>query len=691
MTQRREESDYADNPRGWAARFKEELAASHKALEGWHAEGVDANRHYRDQRKESDRINDATPQRRWNLYYSGVQLTESLLYGQVPKASVDRRFADADDDPARVASIILERLLNEDVDQDSDVGQAVGHAFHDRLTPGLGVCRVRYEVEWEEPPEEETGEAEAPGEEAAEVPAEGSDAHEVDETRSPAEQKQAVKVPGSECAEVEYVHWQDFRWSAGARVWGEVQWVAFRCLMSRQQIARRFDEGEALARRGAPIAARVPFESHKLEGTDKGEQGATPWDRAAVWEVWDKDSRCVYWLCEDMDEVLDWQDDPLKLSGFFPCPRPLAANLGTDAFLPRSDWALARDLYNKIDMLETRMGLLTEALRVAGVYDASNPTLKDLVNGAGVNDLYPVTNWGKFTEAGGMKGAVDWMPLEQIASTLMALRGEQDAAKAQLYELTGMGDIIRGQGEGPGVTATEQSIKATFSSARMRRLQGELARFASDLASMRAEIICRFFDDGSIIAGANMERHPDMAQVTAALQLLRSTRRVFRVRIAPEALADAEFAQLTSERTEAMADLSTFVSGMAPVAQMFPAFAPVALEMVKWRMSTVRGAKELEGLLDKAIAQAQQAMQNPQPQQPQQPDPKVQAQMLKNQGDAQKVQAELQADLVRTQAEVQADAQREANQRVQNVAEAQEKAAIQQRYKATAQAVGLKG
>jgi hypothetical protein len=636
---------YTDDPRGWAQRWRVELDASHKATEAFRAEGKEAVKRFRDEREQ---VVQETPQRRWNLFYSGVSTAMAMLYGQVPKVVVSRRYADAADDAARVASTMLERLLNADMDADDPFVLSLRDALQDRMLPGLGTCRVRYEVEME------------PIEEQANAAAGGMD-EETRETLQPEQQER--KRPGSERAEVEYVHWEDFCWSAGARVWHEVEWVAFRRLMSRAQLVKRFGD----------VGKAVPLNARKKERSESGKEPQSPWDRAEVWEIWDKGHRCVYWLADGYPATLDKQEDPLELEGFFPCPRPLAANLTTDAYLPRADYILARDLYRQIDDLQTRIGLLVDALRVAGVYDSGAPGLKALLSSAAQNELYPVDSWAMFAEKGGIKGSVDWLPLEQIANALSALEEKQDRLKAQLYEVTGMSDILRGQGQGPGVTATEQGLKARFASARLQQLQEDFARFASDVADLRAQVICNFWEPASMVMEANMLAHPDQAQLQAAIQLLKSPQRTFRVEVRPEALALADFAQMREERMEMLTAVSTFMTAAMPLAGAMPGAMPFLLQLLQWFIAGARGARDVEGILDGAIAAARQAAMQPQGKPAQGPDPKLLLQQMKGQQDMEKLRAETQSELVRMQAEVQADAQREQNQRVQNVQEAREK------------------
>ena len=72
------------------------------------------------------------------------------------------------------------------------------------------------------------------------------------------------------------------------------------------------------------------------------------------------------------------------------------------------------------------IGLLLEAVRVAGVYDGSQKDeisqvmdITRLVSGGELkNILIPIKDWGRFTEKGGLKGAIDWVPLDVIVAAL---------------------------------------------------------------------------------------------------------------------------------------------------------------------------------------------------------------------------------------------------------------------------------
>ncbi|RKH09011.1 hypothetical protein D7X74_30440 [Corallococcus sp. CA047B] len=643
-----QEADVQDTPQGWAQRWATELSTARETLSKWHEQGRRIVKRFRDER-EADKDGDT----RWNLFTSNVQTQVATLYGQVPRVSVSRRFADANDDVARVAADMLERILNSDIEKDSDTfAQALEYALLDRLLPGFGLARVRYVAEFETPPQTPPILDEATGAELA-----------------PAVQPPDRKV--SECVETDYCHWQDVLWGH-ARVWHEVPWLAFRAEMQQRKFDARFKTADGKSLWGSMPKMGRP--------TDDADKKAQPGDTVEVWEIWDKETRQVHWYVEGFATVLDTKADTYGLDGFFPCPRPMLANMTTDKVVPRPDFVLAQDLYNQIDNLCTRIKLLEDAIRVAGVYDKSAGTdVGRLVNGAASNTLIPIDNWAAFAEKGGVRGVIDWLPLEQVVSAITALSGRVREAQDALYQVTGMADIMRGASD-PRETAAAQGIKARFGSVRLQKLQDEVARFASEIQRLKAQLIGKLYDVQSILTQANAEHSFDAAVAPQAAQLLQERLAMYRVEVKPEAVSLTDFAALKSERMELLTGISTFLQAMGPLAQQVPGSAPFLMQMLKWSVSGLRGASGIEGVLDRAITAAEQAAKQAQgqPGKPPPPDPKLLAQQLKGQQEIQKVQAELEADLTRTQAEVQANAQKERTQAEWNTREAAGKAAIAQ-------------
>ena len=147
--------EFKDTPRGQYNYWSEELNASLKMLEKWHKMGDRVVQRYLGSyhsRLESDR--DALLGKnlnRLNLFHSNVSTLESMMYGNTPKIDVSRRYADPNDDVARVAAETMERLLNLDIqDNGSEIDCIFRSVLQDRLLPGLGCARISYEFETEQ-------------------------------------------------------------------------------------------------------------------------------------------------------------------------------------------------------------------------------------------------------------------------------------------------------------------------------------------------------------------------------------------------------------------------------------------------------------------------------------------------------------------------------------------------------------
>jgi hypothetical protein len=169
----------------------------------------------------------------------------------------------------------------------------------------------------------------------------------------------------------DFVNWRDFLWSP-ARTWEEVTWVARRTWLKKKAFKARFGEEKY---------AEIRDSSKNdlgLHGYPKGfEKG-----KVEVFEVWCEDTNKVYMIhCGTKSELEPAKDDPLKLDGFWPCPKPVFATHTTNSLIPRPDYVMVQDQYAELDVLNDRINTLTKALRVVGAYDATNSSLSKMLTG----------------------------------------------------------------------------------------------------------------------------------------------------------------------------------------------------------------------------------------------------------------------------------------------------------------------
>lgn len=86
--------------------------------------------------------------------------------------------------------------------------------------------------------------------------------------------------------------------------------------------------------------------------------------------------------------------------------------------------------------------------------------------------MIPVASWAAFGERGG-SNAIIWLPIKEVVETVRACIEVRNQAVQDVYQITGISDILRGATES-GETATAQSIKAQWGSIRIRDRQQEL-------------------------------------------------------------------------------------------------------------------------------------------------------------------------------------------------------------------------
>lgn len=619
------EEGQANSPAGktpaeWHQFWTEQFTASGKRMRQFNKAGNKVVKRFTDERQSTDTSDgntDGLPAK-LNLFHQNITTLQSMLYGSTPKIEVSREHQDPDDDIARVASVLYQRILEADVQSSGDdLATALRASLQDRLLPGIGQCRVTYDFETEEK-----------------------------QVLNPATMElEPSEELVDEMASVGYVHWQDYQYGWG-RTWSELPWMAYRAWMTKDEAKERFGEKKA---------EQLSYENQNPTGdkeqSDNNKDDQSNVLKAPVWEIWHKISKKVFWYCKTADVILDEADDPLNLDGFWPSPMPMMANLTTTMFVPKADFVIDQDQYNEIDILYSRIRLLVKAVRVVGVYDkAAMDSVGRMLTDGVENTMIPVDNWAMFAESGGLQGKVDWFPLEQVVSVLQTLRTVLGEQIDLLYQVTGMSDIMSGGNTEQYTSDGTQQLKAKMGSIRIQALQDEFARFASDLDGLKAEIISKHYEAASIAVQSSAQFLPkgDLEMVAPAIELMKSPEIKWRIQIRPESIAMVDYAQLKSERTEFLTAISTFLQSMQAVVQSVPGSLPVMLEMLKWGMAGFKGGAYLEGIMDRAI---DEALKNP----PQDDNKEGEAKAAQAKADMDKIQAKAQADMQVIQAKGQAE------------------------------------
>jgi hypothetical protein len=564
---------------------------------------------------------------KFNILWSNVQTLIPAVYAKLPKADVQRRFGD-NDPVGRVASRLIERAIDFEIEHYPDFRSTMKYDVEDRFLGGRGTSWVRYEPHVAPIGVEDDGLSIT------------SDIEQGEGAPPPLEQVEYERAP------VDYVHWKDFGHSQG-RTWEEVGQVWRWVYMTREAIVERF--GEEMAR-------TIPTDQGP-ETLNAYRDSKRQYNLARICELWDKETLKVYWFCKGMPHFIDVREDPLGVEGFFPCPKPLYATTTSDNLVPVPDFVLYQDQAMELDILSDRIDGLVKALRVRGVYDASQPALQRLMTEGDNNALIPVDKWAAFGEKGGLKGSIDLLPLDTIAQALLQCYQARADIKGQIYEITGIADIIRGQ-SAASETATAQQIKGQYAGLRLRSMQEDVALYATEVIRLKAQVMCLHYQPQTILAYAAAEQmsDADKALIPQALQLIRDKPlRNFRIDIAADSLVQIDEAQEKQDRMQFLQAFGGFLQQALPVGQASPELIPVMMDLLKYGVQAFKAARPLEGSIDAAVEQLKMAAQQPRE------NPEAQRAQMVAQAEQAKAQMMMQVEQAKLQQASQVEAMKAQN------------------------------
>jgi hypothetical protein len=602
--------------------WHDQLTKASKVFDKWEKRGKKVVRRYRDER---DAIE--MPRMKFNILWSNISVLFPALYGRMAKPEVSRRFMDSDP-VGRLASTMLERVVEYEVTQFNDFDSAMKGVVEDRLLPGRGTAWVRYEpiIVGQEAPETAVPEMEQ--DEGVEI-TNTEEVERVDSAHSP----------------VDYVYWTDFLHSP-ARTWDEVWWVSRWVYMTPEEGIERFGD----------VFKNVPLQDQNddIDSKNPMTAKATYGMKAKVAEIWNKRTKKVCWVAKGYPQALDERDDPLELEGFFPCPKPLLATTTNGSMIPVPDYCEYEDQAQELDNLTQRIYLLVKACKAVGVFNAEFKELGRLFTEGVDNKLFPVTAWAAMSEKGGLKGAIDMLDTSAIIKTLQQLYQSREVVKQSIYEICGISDILRGA-TNASETLGAQQLKANFGSLRLRATQGDVARFATDLFRIKAQIVCKFYPPELIVEMSGVMNTPEGQNpqlLQAAVQMLsNSTIRDFHIQVEADTLAQIDEQADKQNANEAVLAIGQFLGQALPMVQQAPEMLPMMSEMLLFLVRRYRAGRGLESAIEQAMKSLQAKAQAAQQQPP--PNPEMMKLQAEQQAEQMRMQAQAQSEQMKVQAQAQ--------------------------------------
>ena len=603
-------------PRSEKAQFWiKQLDLAGKIEKDWRQQGKEIVQRYRDEDRRAAQVDRSTSgfSSRFNILWANTEIMLPAIYGSTPIPEVRRRYGDADP-VGRQTAEVLERALKYVIDA-YDFDSRMVKATQDYLLPGRGVTRVRYVPEFRSRRQEVS--LFSPMGEELEIP---ENALEDDEGYYTEEEEKYYEE-----VVCEHVHWEDFRRGAG-RAWDEVEWIAFRHLMTKDDLIEEF-------------GARAEKVNMNYESDEYGDDDGDAMKRGVVWEVWDKVDRVVCWIAPSFnEEALRMDEDPLGLEGFFPIPEPIMSISTTNSLIPVPEYNMYKDQAEELDLITHRINRIIGGMKLRGIFDSSVPEF-DRLFGEDDNAMIPSQNGGIALQNGGMDKAIWMLPIGQHAQILQNLYIQRDQVKQIIFEVMGIADIMRGSSKA-SETAQAQSIKAQYGSQRMSRRMKDVEKFARNLLRLKAEIIAEHFSPESIQAMTGVQVTPEM------MQLMRDQgARSFRIDIETNSTIAPEVAEDKRALNDLLQGIASSVTAITPAVQagILPMESAKAIIMAALRKFQM--GRMVEEALDQGEMQQQQ-----QPQQQQQ-DPAEQAKAMEVQAKQQNEQMRLQLEAQRIEIE----------------------------------------
>lgn len=593
----------------------------------WMEQCKKINQRYKQRQSSGEEQQRTQVRKKFNILWSNIQVLSPALYAKTPSVEVVLRDQQSSDPTGRMTSEVFQRSISYEVGE-YDFDSTASNIISDYLLFGRGQGRVRYKATF-------------------------GQSQEIDPTT-----KQPLEVVESEHALCEYVYHEDFLHSP-ARIWEEVRWVAFRSYMSRDELIKEFgDAGKEVSLDTSTMGAKESYEADKTPEMFK---------KAIVYEIWNKVDKKVYWVTSGYQKgPLRVSDDPLGLKGFFPCPRPFYATLSTDSLIPTPDYEYYRDQAIEVDDLSTRMSAITDAIRVNGAYDAACGVDLSGILKQEDGKLKAVHNWRALGNKGGLSGVMQTVDIEPLVKVLGQLYEARKSCLDEIYQITGISDIIRGQSN-QYETAAAQQIKSRFGTLRLSSRQMGFQRFLRDLLALKGEIIAEKFAPETIrqisgydfIPGATLTGPdptwmpppadpnippeqlppqepppmvPDDTEFNSVIELLKSDPlRNYRVNVETDSTLAVDDDVEKEKSNEYLGAMSQFVQSFGQTLQMFPTLAPWIQEVIASTSKCYRFGRQMQDSLESSFAAlVEQMSQPPPPPPPPEPDPaKMQANEIK--------------------------------------------------------------
>ena len=508
---------------------------------GWHKLSKEAMHLYEATKEEGSSAADPF----YNILFPNTEILLAATFSANPVPTVKPRRRKPSPVDGAVAQLI-EQLLTYQIDPNNldqpSFYEQIESDVLDSIVAGLGNIVVRYEVERGEP-------APATNPDGTPLLMPGS--------------TEPMMVPGpilKECVYPYHIAWNRQWWSP-ARKWEDVTWVAFGFDTPLSMVKSQYKaSGDALR----AIEAKLKNDSAGTEPKDH---------TVMIIQVWNKTDRTVGVFCDLCED--HWLEKPeaapFNLKGFFPCPKPLFYVKKSNSLVPTPVYKYYKRQAEELDAITARLRKVVNAIKVRGVHSNIAGEFSTLLDSDRDGEFIAATNPQLMMESGGLDKHIWLWPIEKLVTVAQSLYTQREQCKQVIYEITGMGDIMRSS-TAASESATAQRIKDKWGGMRLQRFKTLTQTHIRDVLRLMLEISAEKLSDETITAIVGEPPAPEV------LQAFRSANSRF---YALDVETDSTVAAMDEEEKKDVAEFMNAFGQMMAGIQTLAGAGPTGIEAGK--------------------------------------------------------------------------------------------------------------
>lgn len=434
---------------------------------------------------------------------------------------------------------------------------------------------------------------------------------------------------------IESLQPKEFLYSSAEKK-NDVWWVARRHLLSRNDIRLRFGY--------SPDDSELKFKQDDETQLMRGE----------VWEIWDKNTkkRGFILLSDARCQMLEESDDPYTLESFFPVA---VIDYVTDKLTPVPEYMIYKKQADLLEVVAKRSAQISDEIKYVTLIGSQDKDIAQKISQARNGDVLSIPTVDIVSAVGSL---VATTPIDKAVQILEQLQLQKERLKADIYDVTGISDIMRGVTNAQE-TATAQKIKGVFGSLRFQARQKKVQNFRRDIYRLIAEVVAEHYDEDTLAditctylpseqdkieiktaAHSGAQLNPEQADLLEqptwndVMGILRSDKlRNYTVDVETTATAFDD----TEQQNAAIRELTQLYLQMVQSSDMLsPATLKGFIPLVKMNLSSIKVSSAVANQLEEAVESAYKQSEE-EAQQPQQPNPEV----LKAQADIEYRKGEL--------------------------------------------------